>query len=288
MALPTISAVDVREATDDEVAFYLENGWVKMERLIAPSVAAEMLEQIKERILNADAEDTSGETTGTPARIRGAKSGTRNAVYDVPAWRDLHYVARDEQLEPFATLVTSKVIGRNARRYMGREVPVGFHADLVAVKMPSGHPAGQPTEFHQDFPNFPFDRKGMLSFWIALEDMPAERGVMRFLNRSQREGSLGRLGFGAGDMTDYYPDLLDRYEMSPPLDLKAGDCTVHNGLVVHGAPQNSTDKPRWAYIMSYFPRDIRFNGAPHHIFNVEAGCVLNQPIDTPQVPTVYP
>ena len=53
-------------------------------------------------------------------------------------------------------------------------------------------------------------------------------------------------------------------------------------------PEMATDQPRWAYIMSYFPRDILFTGAPHHIFNVEAGCVLNQPIDSPQFPTVWP
>ena len=288
MSNATTSTVSVREATDDEVAFYRKNGWVKMEGLIPAQLAADMLAAIKDRILDADAVNTAGETAGTPARIRGAKAGNQNAVYDVPAWRDLHYVARDEHLEPFNSLVTSKTIGKNARRFMGREVPVGFHADILAVKMPSGHAAGKPTEFHQDFPNFPFDRVGMLSFWIALEDMPAERGVMRFLSGSQREGSLGRLGFGAGDMTDYYPHLEEEYEMSPPLDLKAGDCTVHNGAVVHGAPENSTDKPRWAYIMSYFPRDIKYNGAQHHIFNAEAGCVLNQAIDTPQFPTVYP
>ena len=49
----------------------------------------------------------------------------------------------------------------------------------MAVKMPAGHAAGQVTEFHQDWPNFPFDRTGMITFWIALADMPAEQGVMR-------------------------------------------------------------------------------------------------------------
>src|SRR3954451_16147852 len=120
---------------------------------------------------------------------------------------------------------------------------------MMAVKMPAGHLTSQPTDWHQDWINFPFDRVGFLSFWIALDEIPAERGAMRFLSGSHREGPLGRREFGgARHVVEYYPRLLDRYEISPPLDLQPGDCTVHNGMVIRSAPENATDQPRWAYI----------------------------------------
>ena len=40
--------------------------------------------------------------------------------------------------------------------------------------------------------SLPFDRVGGLAFWVALDDVPAERGTMRFLSGSQRQGCLGR------------------------------------------------------------------------------------------------
>jgi hypothetical protein len=37
----------VRDVTDDEVGFYQEHGWVKLEGLVSPSVVASMLERLK-------------------------------------------------------------------------------------------------------------------------------------------------------------------------------------------------------------------------------------------------
>jgi len=265
------ATVVVRDVTDAEVAFYRENGWVKLAGLIPSHVADQMLSIVKDQILEAP---------------EGADR--TNRVYDIAPWRDIHYIGRDEKVEPFHSLNLSPVIGRNAARFIGRNVPVGFHADLMAVKMPDGHTASKPTGFHQDFPNFPMDRAGMLTFWVALSDMPPERGVMRFYSGSQKEGSLGRIGFAGVGLDEYYPHLGERYELSEPFSLKAGDCTVHNGMVVHGAPGNTTDQPRWSYVMSYFPGDALYTGGPHHIFNAESGCELNQPLSGAKFTIVHP
>jgi ectoine hydroxylase-related dioxygenase (phytanoyl-CoA dioxygenase family) len=192
-------------------------------------------------------------------------------------------------LEPFSSLVYSPEIGLAAQRLIGREVPINYHADLLAVKMPEGHAASGPTGFHQDWVNFPFDRTGFLTFWIALDEIPPERGSMRFLSRSQEAGPLGKMGLLSGQqVTEYYPDLSSRYQMSPPLHMRAGDATIHNGLVVHGAPPNTTDQPRWAYIASYHPADTCYTGAPHHIFSPELGLQVGQPIKHERFRVIYP
>lgn len=259
--------IGVREATDAEVAHYHANGWVKMERLIEPSLAAEMLETAKREVM---------------AEPDGERSHTR------PVWRDVYNIGRDDLIEPFASLNRSKVVGRNAQRFMRREVPIGFHADMFAVKMPDGDAASGVTGWHQDFCNFPLDRAGLLTFWIALEDMAPEQGVMRFLSGSHREGPLGKryLEVDERGLLDHYEYLEQDYKISPPLNLNAGDCTVHSSLVVHSAPANSTDRARWTYIMSYYPADAMWTGAPHHIFNAEAGLQVLQPAISPKFPII--
>jgi hypothetical protein len=258
-----------RDVTDDEVRFYQENGWVKLESLISEELAAEILEKVKFM-------ETADVKEGEP-------------IHDRPLWRDWHFPGRDLGVEPIRSLAYSKEIGRNAQRFIGRDVPINYHADMMAVKMPVGHSASHPTGWHQDWVNFPFDRAGFLTFWVALADIPPERGAMRFLQGSQKAGPLGKMGLTTEvDVVGYYPGLDKKYPISPPIHLKAGDATVHNGLVVHGAPENSTDKPRWALIMSYHPADTCYTGAPHHIFKPDMGLEVGKPIKHDLFKVVYP
>jgi ectoine hydroxylase-related dioxygenase (phytanoyl-CoA dioxygenase family) len=75
--------------------------------------------------------------------------------------------------------------------------------------------------------------------------------------------------------------------MSPPLHLKAGDATVHSVLVGHGASENQTDEPRWAYICAYIPGDALYTGAPNYNYD-GIGLEVNKPIDHPRFPILYP
>lgn len=264
-----MSDTGAREATDEEIRHYYDNGWVKMDGLISRELAAEMLDWAKVEILERP--------------VDGERS------HEVEVWKDVYNIGRDDLREPFASLNRSLAIGRNAQRFMRRKVPIGFHADMLAVKMPDGSAGSAVTGYHQDFCNFPLDRVGLLTFWIALEDMVPDQGVMRFLSGSHKEGPLGKRNLLVDErgLLDHYSFLEEEHPLSPPLSLKAGDCTVHNSMVVHGAPANTTSRPRWAYIMSYYPTDARWTGAPHHIFNEEAGLKVLEPAISPNFPIIY-
>jgi hypothetical protein len=280
MTTPGAVGIDMREVTDQEGQFFRENGWVKLEALISPALAQAMLEPVRDVLLEAKG--------GQPPDLSALPLDPSERIFDFSQWRDWHFPARDNQVEPLRSLVFSREIGRNTARLLGREVGVNYHADLLAVKMPAGHEGSLPTTWHQDWVNFPFDRVGFLTFWIALDEIRAEQGAMRFLSGSHKEGPLGRRNFGdASDVMEYYPALAERYEMSPPLDLHAGDATVHTGLVVHGAPENVTDRPRWALTTSYHPADTCYTGAPHHIFTQSLGLEIGEPIRHPLFPTIY-
>lgn len=263
-----------RAISDEEVARYRENGWAKLESFISPELAAELLANAK-TVMEAQLENPDEEAAFNTG-VRLGKVGGR--VQNVGYWQDFHYLGRDEKLEPFASLIYSEEIGRAAQRFIGRDVGVRYSSDIVAVKMPAGQAGGAATASHQDISSLPFDRIGPLAFWIALDDMPPERGTMRFLNGSHLRGNFGRTRAQGMATTEYYPELLEQFETSPPMALAAGDATVHNAQVVHWAPENSTDEPRWGYILAYFPADALWTGAPNHNFD-GIGLEVNKPID---------
>jgi ectoine hydroxylase-related dioxygenase (phytanoyl-CoA dioxygenase family) len=269
----------MREVTEDEVTEFQANGWVKVERLIDPQIAAAILAAVQTTMLEANTGDAIVQGHGKDAE----------KIHDRAIWRDWHFPGRDNGLEPIRSLVYSPEIGRNAQLMLGREIPINYHADLMAVKMPAGHGSSAPTGFHQDWVNFPFDRAGFLTFWIALDEIKAEQGAMRFYNGSHRAGPLGKMGLIEGpELPDYYPDLAGEYPLSDPIDLAPGDATIHTGLVVHGAPENTTDRPRWTLIASYHPADTCYTGAPHHIFKPDIGLEVGKPIKHELFPAIYP
>lgn len=140
--------------------------------------------------------------------------------------------------------------------------------------------------WHQDLPYNPIDRRGFLSVWIAVNDVSEQMGAMRFIPRSHRLGPLGRLDLIGQDHT--WEELLrpdDLEIVKPPVTqpLAAGEATVHDGLTLHGAGENSSDKPRRGWTIIFIPSDTRWTGGPHpHAQNNIPGMKLGDTWDYPQ------
>lgn len=221
----------VRPITDEEVAFYHEHGWVKLDGLVAQDLVDELRVASEERIAGAG-EDREG-----------------------------LFSLANNGIEPFRSFMFSKTMAQSAqrlvdrRRLTDRDIPLRYRVDIIADKAP----AGKGTPYHQDSSEHGSDRIGELQFWLALVDITPEMGSMRFLDGVQREGPLGSiLNDETGDLLDLYPKLTQLYPLSPPLHYQPGDATVHHGYMAHGAPPNSTDRHRLAYLYSYTPADTRW------------------------------
>ena len=61
-----------------------------------------------------------------------------------------------------------------------------------------------------------------------------------------------------GTYFDKYPEWASRDAV--PVPLKAGSCTFHNGLTLHGAGVNMTPRRRRAMTCAYMPDGSLFNG----------------------------
>lgn len=151
-------------------------------------------------------------------------------------------------------------MGNNCARFL--DVPrIRLLADGYLLKMPEQGGLHDATLYHQDFPGNPVDRSSFLTVWIALHDMDADQGVMRFYSRSHRLGVFGQVFADGIDLRNRCPDLKEA-DLSPPMHLRAGDATVHHSLTVHGAPPNRTETPRWAYNILYMESDARYTASP--------------------------
>ncbi|GAA1550418.1 phytanoyl-CoA dioxygenase family protein [Kribbella sancticallisti] len=162
-------------------------------------------------------------------------------------------------------------IGRIAEQLAG--FPLRIWHDQMLVKEPNSNAA---THFHQDHPYWPHANDRLpLSAWIALVDVPPERGCMTFLPGTQTRTDL--LPQDLSDEEDLFtmaPEL--RWAPRVTLPLRAGDCTFHSGFTGHMALPNTTDQARFAHVNIYMDAATIYSGQRH---------VVTDPLDlTPGAP----
>jgi len=245
-----------RAITDDEVAFYRKHGWVRLNQLIDRETCAALLARVKQRFAQG------------------------SAGLEIPAFTVMLDLSDEDPT--FRAFSRSKGMARVASRLIGRPVRPFF--DSTVVKLPASETGGE-TQWHQDSPYYPFDRTGTLNIWIPLVDCPPEKGSMRFISGSHRLGPLGRTTVTGENPLELNPWILDEFEMSPPLDLAAGDATVVDHAVIHYAPPNETDTPRWVYTAMFFPAETLYIGAPHRRTD-GLGLVVNEPLAHDRFPVL--
>ena len=140
--------------------------------------------------------------------------------------------------------------------------------DQLLVKEPG---TSEPTPWHHDLPFWPFQGEHVCTLWLALDEVTLESGAVEYVKGSHRWGKRFQptsfVGDGRYKQSGLEP-LPDIDAMRDELDIvsfemQPGDCTIHHGLTVHGAPGNArTDRRRRAYItrwggdgVSYDPRE---------------------------------
>jgi len=90
-----------------------------------------------------------------------------------------------------------------------------------------------------------------------------------------------------GAIFDYYPKFKSHKSVSA--SMRAGSCSFHNGLLIHGAHANMTPGFRRAMTCAYMPDGNSYNGQPNilpenYLKELKAGDVLN---NNEQNPLIY-
>ena len=157
-------------------------------------------------------------------------------------------------------LVLDPRIASAARALAG--VALRLWHDHILIKVPH---TSVPTEYHQDQPYWPHENSpNSLSCWIALNDVPVERGCMSFIKGSHRRADLPIQTISdPRSLFTICPALGWDERVTAPL--QAGDCTFHHGRSAHAAGANQTDEPRVGISIIFMDDGTTYRDWPHII-----------------------
>jgi len=129
---------------------------------------------------------------------------------------------------------------------------IRFWHDQLFCKPPQH---GGVVAWHQDYSYWTRTQPmAHLSCWIGLDDSSTENGCVHYVPGSHRWDLLPMTGL-ANDMKSIEAVLSDaqKSEFKPvAIELKAGECSFHHPLMVHGSYENRSGHPRRGSVVNVF------------------------------------
>jgi len=170
-------------------------------------------------------------------------------------------------------------VARIAATLLGCERVRVFH-DHVIAKPPR---AGSTIPWHRDLPNWPIAEPRVLSCWLALDDVTADAGAMRFMPGGHKEPMTSAIDFLNASV-----DWGEREAEIVAIEVPAGFAIFHHCLTWHTSPPNHTGHWRRAYITicmdaestfdrvraPWHPMTSRVSVAPGEVFNDDVFPIL--------------
>lgn len=191
------------------------------------------------------------------------------AAYDEDAYLTRRFmdrtgiVASEDGWEKNATLRQFALhprIGAAAERLAG--MPLRVWGGEVLVK-PAGNTG---TPLHDDFTNELLSSRLTFTCWVALIDVPVERGSLAFLPGSHRRGAPLRVDADEFEnnihayVFQHWPDL--RWSPRVTVPLRAGDATFHHSRIAHMAGANATDEARVSFTVTFTDAQATYQPLP--------------------------
>jgi ectoine hydroxylase-related dioxygenase (phytanoyl-CoA dioxygenase family) len=114
---------------------------------------------------------------------------------------------------------------------------------------------------HQDLTYWGLDGADhLVSAWVALSDATTENGAMRFVPGSHLAGQIEhRDTFGSDNLLSRGQEVV--VDVDPddevPVELRAGEMSLHHGHMFHGSGPNRTDGRRIAMVFRFMSPSVR-------------------------------
>ena len=131
-----------------------------------------------------------------------------------------------------------------------------LYQDQLFMKPPR---IGSRQAYHQDAPlGFHIDPPEMVTCWAALTEATIANGCLWMLPGTHKFGFIDRPKW-----QEYEEMALEgRLPQERPIELQAGDCSFHHGLILHSSRPNTTEKRRRGYATHYVSAGCRYTGPP--------------------------
>ena len=116
---------------------------------------------------------------------------------------------------------------------------------------------GSRQPYHQDMPlGFHIDPPDMVTCWAALNDATIENGCLWMLPGTHRFGIIPKEKWADYERTSLEGSLPEER----PIELKAGSCSFHHGLILHSSRPNQSNRRRRGYATHYVSARCRYTG----------------------------
>jgi hypothetical protein len=151
-------------------------------------------------------------------------------------------------------LLTHRRIVARVRDLLGENV-IGWGSHYFC-KMPRD---GKMVAWHQDASYWPLTPSKTVTVWLAIDDADVENACMRFIPGSHHFGHLTyrKSASGEGNVLDQTVENALEFGIPVPIELKAGEISLHNDLLLHGSDANNSDRRRCGLTLRYCAAEVR-------------------------------
>ncbi len=223
--------------TADQVRFYRENGYLSGVKVLSDEQLGVLRNELAELIDPAH----PGHELFYEFHANESADPSQVLFHALGAWR-IKPALHDLLWNPAFLVPASQLLGG----------PVRFWHDQIFYK-PARH--GGVVIWHQDYSYWTRTTPvAHISCWIGLDDSTRANGCLHYVPGSHHWPLLPRASF-ANEMDaildSLAPELRTQFKPAP-IELKAGECSFHHPLMVHGSYANETAVPRRALVINAF------------------------------------
>jgi phytanoyl-CoA hydroxylase len=245
--------------TPDEIASYRDNGFLVVDELLDGDELAEWQGAVQDAVANRTTRLPGGDV-----EAEGLEGDDSVYVQRLNLWKTS---------PPLGALLRDPRIGALAAQLEGVD-SIRLYHDQALIK----EPCSGPTPWHQDNPYFSFTSEHCISIWVALADATLENGCLCYLPGSHKGPGFVADAPGLGSIFEKLPEWRDSEPVFTPVH--AGGCIFHNGLTLHAAGSNMTNRRRVAMTVAFMPGDATFDGNQNILTNDEfAAMTVGEPLD---------
>src|SRR5687767_7085645 len=223
--------------TEEQVSFYRENGYLAGLKVLNE----EQLEALRGELAQLVDPGHPGHELFYEFNANESADPSQVLFHALGAWRIMPGL-HDLLWHPSFVVPAAQLLGGAVR----------FWHDQIFYK-PARH--GGVVIWHQDYSYWTRTTPvAHISCWIGLDDSTRENGCLHYLPGSHRWELLPRASF-ANHMDAIFDWLTPAQcaEFKPvAIELKAGECSFHHPMMVHGSYANETAVPRRAVVINAF------------------------------------
>jgi hypothetical protein len=122
-------------------------------------------------------------------------------------------------------------------------------------KMPGD---GKTVSWHQDSSYWPLTPSKAITVWLAIDDADIENACMKFIPGSHHHGHLTYKMTEDSGSNVLNQEVENAEGIGQPVydELKAGECSIHSDLLLHGSEANMSKRRRCGLTLRYTPSDV--------------------------------